>query len=1198
MEGPERAHGRFDPQHSMLLGPYRAVELVGQGGMGRVFRAVHRSTGEEVAIKTVRTDDESRSSSIRREIHALSLVQHPGIVRILDQGVTAGVPWYAMELVRGPTLSVLLDQERRRGAHASSTVSRTITQTAPSPEDAGSGPSGQYATSLPIPASWSSARLLQSIRGLCAGLDYLHSHGIVHRDLKPENVVVRDSGMPVIIDFGITTRFGGARSREELIADSQVLGSYHYMAPEQLRGEHVDARADLYALGCILYECLTGRPPFIGSPAWVRQQHLEVAPEPPSRLAPDVAPALDALALALLAKAPRARLGYAQDVNVTLEHLGVPDLHASEEHQARPYLYRPELAGRDAPLAEMRAWLMRAVSGQRGGLVLIGGESGVGKTRLVMELARLATRHGAVVVSGQCPPLGTAQSGDQRMQAAPFYPLRPLLQAVADRCRELGASTTERLLGAHGRILEACEPSLAFLPYQREHPLPAELPAEQARARLLRALRATLIAFAAERPLMLVLDDLQWADELTLELVHGLDAGELTVPGSPARRLLVVGTYRMEEAGPELDAIARAEGVGHVELGRLDTASVRAIVGDMLALDEIPQRFAEVLAETSAGNPYFIAEYMQAAIGENLLGRDRNGSWRVQATGGQLEAAALPLPGSLAGLIERRISGLTPACQALLHAGAVLGRSFESELLTRVARLQDRVAMDAIDTLRRRQIFDENDAGQLRFVHDKLRETAYATISSPRRASLHRRAALIIERRHGADPAQSRSLAHHWAGAGVPHRAALCFLRAGDHARAAYANREATDLYGAAITHLTALVTALRAGARAGGPDNRLQPWYERLARGSESLGDVLAISGRQAEARGTYSDSVAYVEPARRVWLACLYRKIGTSWQTHHSHQNALAAYRAAEAALGTPPPDEGADWWQEWFQLQNDRIYAHYWLAQVDRMTELVERVRPVVQERGTPRQRAAFFDGLLHLWLRRQRYQLDEEALSAAHQALDAARSARDVACLANAHFMLGLALLFAGELGQLEGAGIHMMAALDLAERMGDITLLSRCATYATIIARRGGCIDDTRRLAERSLAVAYEARMLDYQGAARANLAWVDWRQGLMAPARAHSQAAIACWDGLAKSYPYGMQWPGRLLAIALDMDDGHTERAVEHARVLLEPAMVALPATLAGALTAAATAPDEGDQAGARAQLARAVLVAKEIGYL
>ena len=1218
------------------LGPYRPLTLLGQGGMGRVYRAVHEPTGTNVALKTVRAVDEARLASIRREIHALSRLRHPGVVRIMAQGVSRGVPWYAMELLTGPTLAdILSDTWRARIATGTdpaptlATASGTLelpSEDAPStPASARAAHAGDAARPAPQPVS-TATELLTLIRGLCPPLGYLHGRGVVHRDLKPDNVFVRPGGVPLITDLGIATHFSGAQGREQLVTDREVLGTHLYMAPEQIRGEHVDARADLYALGCILYQCVTGRPPFVGSATWVLKQHLEAAPAPPSRWVSDLPAELDALALALLAKSPGRRLGYAEDVDAALAALGVPSPYPAEAERARPYLYRPRLVGRDAPLSALRAALARALDGRGGGRALVGGESGVGKTRLVMELAHAAGQRGAAVISGQCQGLRSEHAREGWTQTAPLAPLLPLLTAIADRCREHGAALTERLLGVHGHLLANYEPSLAVLPRMGEPPATVELPPEQARERLLHALRSALFAFAAERPVLLVIDDLQWADELSLAFLRSLNADALGTS-----RVLVVGTYRMDEAGSALESIARDPGTHHIELGRLDESDVRTLVRDMLALDEAPERFAAFLARTSSGNPYFIAEYMHAAIAEGLIRRDQHGTWRVRATGDQLESA-LPLPDSLSGLIERRIAELAPASRALVELAAVLGRAFDGAALGAGAALEEGELLDAIDRLRRRQILEEGDAGQLRFVHDKLRENAYAGIAGERRIELHRRAARAIETTAGDAPNAAQAIARHWASAGDDERAAPQFLRAGDVARAAYANREAAELYRAAVERLPALMNAASDEAARDG-------WRARLCRAQERLGDMRAALGEQDAARAAFGHALALLAADDHVRRAGLHRKLGTSWQTHHQHADALSEYRAAEAALGAPADDRPAPWWQEWFQLQEGRIYVHYWQAQVDEMTALVERVRPVVHARGTPLQRASFFDGLLHLWLRRQRYQLGPEAQQAAQRAFEAARESGDAACLANARFMLGLALLFAGELGELPRAEREMAHAMADAERIGDVTLASRCVTYAAIIARRRGRVDDTERLAERALAAAKTARMLDYLGAARANLAWAAWRRGDSARARALGLDAIAPWDELAESYPYGMQWPGRLLLIALALDqrcdadiDAPSEitrvrpeasseaspeasdeasdeashdtsaeavaEAVGHARVLLEDTQVALPRALAEPLGHALTAAEAGAWADSRTALERAVSAARQCGYL
>jgi serine/threonine protein kinase/predicted ATPase len=908
---------------SWNIGPYRVLEKLGQGGMGAVYRAVHADTGAVVAIKTVLVPHEGMLQAIRREIHALARLRHPGIVPIVAEGLHKGLPWYAMELIEGRTLR---DYARRvlgrpagapEQAEASGrwwTLTLEEARAAPVP----AGPSGQVhpperrleaAVRPALPGGL--APLLSVVRRLCEALSYLHGEGLVHRDLKPENVLVGGRGQeaggrrqaqeaapppascllpiasawPVLMDFGIASSFAATLSREALEVGGRISGTVTYMAPEQGRGELVDARADLYSLGCILYELVAGRPPFTGAvPLQVLYQHFAVEPAAPSELVGDVPPELDALILRLLAKEPHRRLGHADDVAAVLAKLLARDEPAAAGGPVGPrpraYLYRPRLVGRDQPLAELERHLESAQSGA-GRLVLIGGESGVGKTRLVMELARQAQAQELNVLAGECSAGG-----------APLHPLRRALQAVADRCRELDASETERRLGRRGKVLAPYEPALASLSGLEAHSRPAELPPELARLRLFHDLAETLAAFADGRALLLVLDDLHWADELTLGFLRFVQRlGRLERAG-----ILVLGTYRSEEVGEPLRSLIESA-EARMELARLDEAAVGSMVCDMLALDAAPQLFQRFLAGQSEGNAFFVAEYLRAAVAEGLLYRDAAGRWQVEGAGEEAEASqavylALPLPRSLRDLVRQRLEGLPAPARRLVDTAAVLGREADLGLLGDLSGLDGQELEDALDELLRRQVLEQPAAETVRFVHDKIREVAYEQSGEDRRRQMHRAAAQAIESRlEGRLDDQMADLGRHWDRAGVPEKARTCYLAAARLAAARYAHEEAERLY-EAVLGLTQ------------------RPTRETVAARNEMAQDVLAPRGRVQEAieelRRALDESLELQDPVARgqvlQGLGALHRDIGQVDEARRLLQEALELQRrnGERAAVG----------------------------------------------------------------------------------------------------------------------------------------------------------------------------------------------------------------------------------------------------------------------------------------------------------
>jgi serine/threonine-protein kinase len=272
-------------QPRLLGGRYELDGVVGRGGMAEVYRARDIRLDRIVAIKTLRADlarDQIFQARFRREAQSAASLNHPSIVAVYDTGedMATGVPvpYIVMEYVDGRTVRDLLQEGHRL---------------------------------LP-------ERSLEIIDGVLRALEYSHQAGIVHRDIKPGNVMVTRNGDVKVMDFGIARAMSDAQST--MTQTAQVIGTAQYLSPEQARGDRVDARSDLYSAGCLLYELLTGRPPFTGdSPVAIAYQHVRENPVPPSRVDPDVPPWADAIVLKAMAKSPADRYQTAAEMRADLQ---------------------------------------------------------------------------------------------------------------------------------------------------------------------------------------------------------------------------------------------------------------------------------------------------------------------------------------------------------------------------------------------------------------------------------------------------------------------------------------------------------------------------------------------------------------------------------------------------------------------------------------------------------------------------------------------------------------------------------------------------------------------------------------------------------------------------------------------------------------------------------------------------------------
>ncbi|MFN7973207.1 MAG: protein kinase [Acidobacteriota bacterium] len=759
------------------VGPYRIVEPLGRGGMGVVYRARDDDRGREVALKTVKAQEEGLIASLRREIHALAKLDHPGIVRIVDEGVEVdGTPWYAMDLVPGTTLSAYV-----RGGWAGPTTQAIVG------DRWWTGASSLAPAAAPPRSVDSLRRILSAIRRVCAPLAYLHGEGIVHRDLKPDNVVVRHDGHPVIVDFGLATSFASGLAREQLDFDDPSQGTLAFMPPEILSGALVDARADLYALGCILYVSLTGRLPF---GAIADLMDVAIQPAPPSALAGPLPDGLDALVLSLLERRPEDRIGHAVDVARALAAMEGPGQSGDPESPApapRPYLYRPALAGRSELVTRLSEHVDAALSRGAGGAILVSGESGIGKTRLLLELATAVARRGAMVVTGQCDPRAPA----------PFAPLRGVLLTIAGRARALPADRREALFPD----VEALAP---FALDGIAEPRRKAASWDEARFRVFQALLAALAAIGAEAPLLCVIDDLQWADDLTVGFLRH------AAPRIGALPVFVAASYRSEERTAAVESLAALGEVRPLPLERLEDAAMASLVAGMLAVREPPAGLLRRVTASAEGNPFFAAEYLRSAIEQRLLGRDDLGRWSIADA-----EPALGLPRTLRDLVGGRLARLGEPARDLASLLAVIGREADARTVALAAGRSGEAPfadLGAVTELLARSIVEEPSPGVLRFTHDKIREVAYDAIETDARRSLHERVAEALAP-GAAGSGGWAALAHHWKSAGRDDAARPCHLAAARWARDHHDPVEAVRHYESHL-ELSRAPSPERAGAR------------------------------------------------------------------------------------------------------------------------------------------------------------------------------------------------------------------------------------------------------------------------------------------------------------------------------------------------------------------------------------------------
>jgi serine/threonine protein kinase/predicted ATPase len=750
------------PAPGLIGGRYRLVRTLGRGGFGVVVEAEDARTHTRVALKELSRTSPAALARFKREFRVLQDLHHPNLVRLDGLFAHEGRFFIAMELLSGPSF---VDFVREQG-------------------------------------SCDEERLRSALIDLLAGLSTLHEAGFLHRDLTPRNVMVTNEGRAVLLDFGLV---GDKRAADE---SSEWVGTLPYVSPEQIQGEALDSASDAYALGVCIYEAITGELPFEASTAAeILRLKLRRAPMAPRAIGIEISPELEQVCLALLSVDPRDR--------PTLSAVRAQLLPSSEKDDASTMREAP-FAGRNRELRGLHAGFARANAGEST-LLLVVGESGVGKTALVAEFVRelRESDRAPLLLSGRC--YENDQVAYKAFDGAMDELARHLRRLPDDDCAGLlpeGATVLTQLFP----VFESVD-AFAFAegPMARIDPIARRMHAFEALSRLFSRVRE-------RTPIVLVIDDLQWADPESFRLLHAL------LEGRKPPALFIIATLRPadeQSAGTraQIEALTELSQVSALAVAELNHSDAHTLAQRLLGSDTSDPRLEAVVRE-GRGHPLFIAELCALASGQQQT----------------LKTDMLTLDEALA----RRAAALSPQALAWLEIIAIAGRPVGAHLCARVLDQDGDYASIVASLLAQRLVRRGRDA-ELTCYHDRLRRVVLDAMRRARYSELCGRLANAMEDELHGDSAERAKL---WCGAGELSRASLAYEEAGDRSLELLAFAQAEAFYGRALE----LLDETEGSAR-----------KQRLF---EQRGHALSRAGRSAEAAYHYQEAAATAEGEAQIRL------------------------------------------------------------------------------------------------------------------------------------------------------------------------------------------------------------------------------------------------------------------------------------------------------------------------------------------
>jgi tetratricopeptide (TPR) repeat protein len=871
---------------------------------------------------------------------------------------------------------------------------------------------------------------------------------------------------------------------------------------------------------------------------------------------------------------------------------------------------------REEELTRLHGFLGQAMNAG-GSICFVTGEPGAGKSTLLEEFSRRASLEypDLVFAAGDCnPQTGTVD---------PYLPFREIMSDLTGaeeppndkQGRSNGFfQAAARMLAEHGPdLIDIFVPGGAIvtrvgaqaankirsrkhvqLESQAGNLLKTDGDLEQ--THLLEQYTNVILALAEEQALVLLIDDLHWADEASITLLFHLSRR------LGSARVFIIGAYRAHEITlgrngerhplePTLNELKRYHGDIWIDLGDIQADAKRQFVDQLLDAEcnVNDEAFRTALFERTHGHALFTIEMVQYLKESNYLLVDDLGQWQVSP-----DLRWDGLPARVEGVISERIDRLDPEQQELLTSASIVGESFAAEIPASMLKLDLRAVVRSLSgalskshALVKAEGFDRTGGRRMsvyRFKHNLIHKYFYQSTDEIERGFLHEEAAIAMETSYGEESAVvAVQLARHYLKAEIAEKSIKYLLLAAHQARSAYAHKEA-------LSHGR---KALEILGNSSSGELSAQWVKDTNTEIYTLLGKVLERSGEFEAARKEFEKALDTTDESAYLPRVALKREIATTFERQHQHDMALETLNQAASLFSDNfNPDNDAEM-AEWITVRNQQLWINYWQGNTGVMQDLISDIKEMVTTRGSGAQKRQFYRAIVGLGNRLNRFAPDSETIEVGNKSLAAIQDSDSLLEQADVTFATGFILLHAGDH---ERAAELIIQSLELARRCGDRTTQARCLAYLTIVKRKSGDPQSVEKYLLETEEICEALQMREYVAVVLANRSWLAWKTGDQKNAIKLSSDAMENWQKHSPGYPF--KWLALLQVIDIALDNSGLGKATEYAKILLDQKNAKLIGGVEEAFDAAISDHANNTPDMTASKLADALELAKKTGYL